>query len=846
MKKILVSVLAIAGLVACNNENVVSELDSRTPITFDGVFVENATRADDPSTTTDNINEFYVWAYMNEVDGTVFEDEKVSRSGAKWTYDHISYWMPDNHYFFAAFAGDRTYVDGLTAMDAEGLGEITFTNNDGTNDILYAEYDVVANATNAPVKFQFAHLLSKVKFTFINGFANENQTVVVKNIQMVAPETASVNLSEVVLDPDHRENNKIVWDKQAGNVTLDFGDMNGAAKLAIGDRKSSDNERLTIPASAKQSYTITFLVDVYNGNQAGIEDRLMTVELKGFEFVAGRAYNLVATINQENLNLDAIEFEVVVDEWIDQEVDGGAVEGEVTFVSTIKDLQDILNAAAGDTYVVLGADLTGNVTVPELAGATIAINGNGHTFDGTFALVGGSTYGKGTTIFEGINFKSSGLNGYDAFIYCNEQNGNTRYPDNVTIKRCTFEGTDAIVAAKFRSLNGNLVVEDCKAKNMHSLLQLLSCGEATVLVDGVEAEDCGRGLSLQNSTNVIRNSNIVASSYGVRLEGGAATTTIENSTIEAKQPVIVRNVTVAGYVLNLDATSVLNTAEAFQVIFTKNSDDKPYVAPEVAFTFNGPATTAVFPGIATDAVVANNTDELNAAIAAKAANIVLVGGETYTGAFKLNYAANITAKGGKAIIAGRFDVDSNAAGSTFTNLKFEITADSKVKKVFTGANYAYPSTVNIYAAGASFENCEFVADIATGVCGINYGAHTAGEVLKVNNCSFVGDFYAIRTRTLFEITNCTFDIYTTQGTLAAVWTWGNGNSGADKVTFVGNKNVNANKVYGVQMTSTTFAYDKLVVNVQKNDNFHALANSINSACNFAGTTFVSGSEKFEF
>ncbi len=612
MKKILVSVLAIAGLVACNSENVVSELDSRTPITFEGVFVENATRADDPSTTTDNINEFYVWAYMNEVDGYVFNDETVSRSGDKWTYGEPSYWMPDNHYYFAAFAGDRTYVEGLpTEMEAEGLGEITFTNNDGTNDILYDEYDVLAATTNNPVKFQFAHLLSKVKFTFINGFANENQTIVVKDIQMVAPEVATIDLSA----------DELAWANYSEEVTLDFGDMNGAAKLAIGKSKSSDNERLTIPAPATQSYTITFLVDVYNGEQAGIEDRLMTVELNGFEFVAGRAYNLVATINQENLNLDAIEFEVVVDEWIEQEVDGGAVEGEVTFVSTIDELKAILAAAAGDTNVVLGADLvaTEPILVPEIADATITINGNGHIFDGCFQINGKSTYANATTIFDNIAFEST--NAFDnGFIYCGTINGDTnkRYPDNVTIKRCTFKAPATVPAAKFWSLDGNLVIEDCKAENMHSMLQLTSCGKANVVIEDVKVVNCKNGISLGDAgRTVIRNAEIEAENYGIRANGSAAYTIIEKSTIAANQPVIVRNVTVDGYVLNIDEATVLTPAGDYDVIFTAKSDDVAYVAPAKAFTFNGPADLVVFP----QTVVVYTAEEMAAALKAEAQKI---------------------------------------------------------------------------------------------------------------------------------------------------------------------------------------------------------------------------------
>ena len=847
MKKILVSVLAIAGLVACNNENVISEANNSQAITF-GAFVENATRANDPSTTTTNIEEFSVWGYMNSEKGIVFNDELVSRSGDSWVYTNLQYWLPGNHYHFAAFAGDRTDVQGLpveAAMGAEGLGTITFHNVEGTNDILYAQTDRYAEATATPINLQFAHLLSKVKFTFKNGFANPNNYVVVSDITMDVPAYGDLTLNKAAYDAK-----EYIWANHAETTTLQFGHMNNAAKLAIGGKETSDNERLTIPADADKEYTINFTVEVYNGEERGLV-RDMEVKLTGFEFVAGRAYNLVATINQENLDLNAIEFQVVVDEWIEQEVDGGAVEGEVRFVSTIAELQAALDAAQGDLSVVLGADLAGNVTVPEIANATIAINGNGHNFDGCFLINGKSTYANATTVFENINFATADNSAFtgsgDAFIYCGEHNGtNLRYPDNVTVKNCTFAGTESVVGIKFWSLNGNIVVENCQADGMHSLMQLTSCGKADVLVDNATVSNCKNGISLQYAgNNVIRNSNIVAREYGIRADGCAATTTIENTTIEAKQPVIVRKVTTAGYVLNLDAASVLTTAEAFQVIFTKNSDDAEYVAPTVDFTFNGPATTAVFPGFAADAVVANNTDELNAAIAAKAANIVLVGGETYTGAFKLNYAANITAKGGKAIIAGRFDVNNTATGSSFANLKFEITADSKVKNVWTGAPYQYPSTVNIQQAAVSFENCEFATSLAAGVCGINYG-NADTSVLKVNNCSFVGDFYAIRSRTNLEVTNCTFDIYTTQGTLAAVWSWGTNGDYNPTVTFVNNKNLNANKIYSVQMTASNYTYKNLVVNVQKNDNFLALADGVYTARGFAGTTFVAGSEEFEF
>ena len=107
MKKLFISVLALAGLAACYNENVVSESSSLAPITFGDVFVEKATRADDPSTTTNNINQFYVWAVMDSQDGTVFADERIHKSGDSWTYDQTATWAPGHNYYFSALAAKR-------------------------------------------------------------------------------------------------------------------------------------------------------------------------------------------------------------------------------------------------------------------------------------------------------------------------------------------------------------------------------------------------------------------------------------------------------------------------------------------------------------------------------------------------------------------------------------------------------------------------------------------------------------------------------------------------------------------------------------------------------------------
>ena len=76
MKKLLVSVLAIAGLVACNNEQTLVQ-KGNAPMEFAGAYVENATRAEqavDPSTTTATLEAFDVWGFMDQPSGVVFDN----------------------------------------------------------------------------------------------------------------------------------------------------------------------------------------------------------------------------------------------------------------------------------------------------------------------------------------------------------------------------------------------------------------------------------------------------------------------------------------------------------------------------------------------------------------------------------------------------------------------------------------------------------------------------------------------------------------------------------------------------------------------------------------------------
>ena len=200
MKKFLVSVLAIAGLVACHNEEAVRMPEHNQAIAFD-TFVENATRAAvDPSTTTTSIAAFDVWSWMDDKAGIVLGGldendanggENVTKVNGEWIYKNTQYWTPDHDFYFVAVAP----MDSANWEYDYNADTIAFTNVDGTEDLLFDyvmvdTYNKTINSTYNAVALQFAHLLSKTKFTFANGFATNNMYVEVSDIKMTAPKSA--------------------------------------------------------------------------------------------------------------------------------------------------------------------------------------------------------------------------------------------------------------------------------------------------------------------------------------------------------------------------------------------------------------------------------------------------------------------------------------------------------------------------------------------------------------------------------------------------------------------------------------------------------------------------------
>ena len=473
MKKLLFVALAAVGMTACVQSEELVLPKSTATIAFDNAYVYNATKAD-PTTTTTSLEAFDVWAYMKEVAGTVLTDEDVTKVGGKWGYANLQYWMPSQTYYFAALAPmNSTNVKETLAGDPDaqlGLGTIEFTNVDGTEDLLYAKAKVTTPELKGltengmePVKFQFQHLLSKVKFTFQNGFTTSNMKVVVKNVQMSAPKAGSINLAVA----DYTEG----WVLGDETIDLQFGNV---AELAATASAAAADERLTIPATGDyiKTYNVKFDVEVYSGSVKALETS-KEATISGYALEMGKAYNFTAVIDWNTLALPAIEFTAAVTDWdtATEEIPVGyyvAADGSYVVASEVglQQITEGINAGEipADTNIVLGGDIDLALTP---ASRSIVSN---WTPIGTEAVpFTGVIDGQGYTISNLTLVEKEAKEG-KAYI------GFIGYGKNVTVKNVTFENVtinipcldidhaQGHIGAVAGSLEGNSTIEDVTVK----------------------------------------------------------------------------------------------------------------------------------------------------------------------------------------------------------------------------------------------------------------------------------------------------------------------------------------------------------------------------------------------
>lgn len=372
MKKILVSMFAVAALAACSTEHTVVAPQGEA-IGFD-TFVENTTRANDVD--INSIKNFGFGVYASVTNGTgqsglILENEAVTYNG-NWGYANTQYWVVGNDYNFTAFApkADAQWAYQPTGTTAHN-GVISFNNRDAAanQDLVfaYAERSVDEPLTAAPDKvgFTFNHMLSRVRFTFANGFQSAgNIELAVSNVHII---DAYANGTLVVADGKPAAK----WTPADKNLDVVFGDA--AATILEGKKQSTEHFYL-IPNSEATTYAVTFDVTLF---QAGVEIDTYshTVEFT-YAMNRGMSYDIKTTLNPQNTSdeegeIYPIEFTVdAVNDWAEYK------EVETEGLTEVKDEAELKAAIAAGKNVKLTADVVLTKPVEITKNAIVNLNGN--------------------------------------------------------------------------------------------------------------------------------------------------------------------------------------------------------------------------------------------------------------------------------------------------------------------------------------------------------------------------------------------------------------------------------------------------------------------------------------
>ena len=310
MKKLTTLLLALAA-VACSSDITV-EAPKGAAIEFENIFVENATRA--VALTKENIQDFGVYGFVESSgkQGQIFNNTRVYREGNDtFKYDIPQYWIGGAQYYFAALAPkDAAWV--YSPINATN-GTIEFNNA-----VAAAQQDIVfdfvapertpESITSKPraVAFNFHHILSRVKFSFKNGFASTaNITLKVTDVKISdAHARGTLDLSNGVLATS--------WNA-LGSMQAVFGDTtveNNAENIMEPGATAQSAHLYLIPAKA--NYTVHFNITLY---QAGIElghyNRSATITV---DMERGKSYEFKAVLDHTNTSdhgaLNTIEFQV--------------------------------------------------------------------------------------------------------------------------------------------------------------------------------------------------------------------------------------------------------------------------------------------------------------------------------------------------------------------------------------------------------------------------------------------------------------------------------------------------------------------------------------------------------
>ena len=311
MKKnlFLIGLAAIGMLFAsCSNDETVEVAKNQNGIQFKS-FVNNSTRATD--LTTANLTDFQVWGIMkkdNQI-GKPFVGTQVTKAGGAWSYGVPVYWEKGYQYSFVAVAPAGVFEMVEAPADYLDYGRVKFDNGSGDTDLLWATNDKglvtwEGDVCPAAVDLTFNHMLSRVRFNFVNAM-DDGSLLTVKDVTI----TNACTVGTVALIDD---NAGLAW-AAIGNAALLFDD---AAETGFAQNAAcTTGHKYMIPTT--KAYNVTFKVErAHNGVVDTYEH---SVNLTEMEMESGKSYQFKAEFTAQNINPDGalcpIVFEPTVNEW---------------------------------------------------------------------------------------------------------------------------------------------------------------------------------------------------------------------------------------------------------------------------------------------------------------------------------------------------------------------------------------------------------------------------------------------------------------------------------------------------------------------------------------------------
>lgn len=314
MKKVLLSILAVAAMASCVQSE---DVNPQQLIDFGSPFVGGTTKAIDYSYGANKLlNEIYVYGSLKGTTAnyiSVFDHEKVWTDAAdgdytkEWKCNATKYWVPGADYKFVALAGvDKANVTATDAIPSS----LAFI-SEGTTDLVagYVEKNNVSATGNGIVSFNMGHLLSKVKFTITNitneGDDTKNSGFYYKvtDIKLTnAATSGTCALTYVAPDTTTPSGVTGTWTTTLGEVNFGHAtDADATAVVAeantiqIADRvkATSNHEYLVVPYTYTSTETlkVSFDLALYASDDTLVNEKETKSTEVVVDFVAGYAYN---------------------------------------------------------------------------------------------------------------------------------------------------------------------------------------------------------------------------------------------------------------------------------------------------------------------------------------------------------------------------------------------------------------------------------------------------------------------------------------------------------------------------------------------------------------------------